>query len=156
MTIAQKYVDRFWSRVRIGDRCWEWSGFRLPGKWKYGRMKVNNRHVLAHRLSWLINRGPIPPGQYVLHKCDNPPCVRPSHLYLGSQKQNARDRDSRGRTGDTKGTKNPAAKLTERDVLAIRARHDAGESKSALARSFGVSWRAIDFVISGHHWRHVG
>lgn len=89
-------IPRFWARVQKGDGCWEWQGTRIAHG--YGRLRVGSERVLAHRYSWRITNGPIPAGMSVLHRCDNPPCVRPDHLFLGTQLDNNRDRSAKGRS----------------------------------------------------------
>jgi hypothetical protein len=90
-------LDRFWSRVDKGAGCWEWTGGKSDG---YGQLcDEYGRKVRAHRYSYTIHHGPIPSGRVVRHTCDNPGCVNPSHLLLGTQLDNAADRDVRGRNG---------------------------------------------------------
>lgn len=89
--------QRFWKWVReMPTGCWEWTGSRTAPGW-HGRVSVNGVMVMAHRVSWEMAHGPIPEGLSVLHHCDNPPCVNPDHLYLGTAKDNARDMVARGR-----------------------------------------------------------
>lgn len=95
-------AERLWRFVEKTDGCWIWTGFRNTYKSRlstvgYGRLRVGNRTLLAHRLSWEIHFGEIPAGMDVLHECDNPPCVRPDHLKLGSHADNMRDMYKRGR-----------------------------------------------------------
>lgn len=91
-----KHSKRFWEKVSFGDRCWEWNAFKDPAG--YGRFGIGGGvSLLAHRVSWWLSNGPIPAGKCVLHECDNRCCVNPAHLKLGDQKQNAIDRESRGR-----------------------------------------------------------
>lgn len=85
----------FWLRVRKGEGCWEWSGWRAGSG--YGQIKVNKRIESAHRLSWILHHGAIPKGLIVCHHCDNPPCVRPDHLFLGTYSDNVRDAMHKGR-----------------------------------------------------------
>lgn len=104
--------DRFWEKVNkngpvhptLGTPCWVWTACTIHG---YGQIKYRNKVWLAHRLSWLFEHGELPEGLGVLHKCDNPPCVRPEHLYVGTQTDNTRDMKERGRaaTGDRHGSK---------------------------------------------------
>lgn len=91
-------VERFWERVGKSDGCWEWTGYRAPaGYGQLGRGPRNEGLALAHRLSWEFHYGPIPDGLLVCHRCDNPPCVRPDHLFLGTFVDNAQDMVSKGR-----------------------------------------------------------
>ncbi|WP_223643966.1 HNH endonuclease [Corallococcus sp. EGB] len=87
-------AERFWEKVRKGEGCWEWTLAHLRG---YGVFTANGKHLRAHRVAWELTNGPIPEGVLVCHHCDNPGCVRPDHLFLGSNADNNADRDSKGR-----------------------------------------------------------
>ena len=86
---------RFWSKVVKADGCWEWTAYRDP--LGYGRLNVDGVPVLAHRLAYELEHGAIPDGMCILHRCDNPPCVNPDHLWLGTQADNSLDMASKGR-----------------------------------------------------------
>lgn len=94
--------ERFWAKVEKGPDCWEWKAFRNKG---YGKFTYNGRMYLAHRLSWILTNGPIPDGLGVLHSCDNPPCVNPDHLFLGTQLDNMRDASNKGRCANQRSKK---------------------------------------------------
>ena len=152
--------NRFWSRVERSQGCWEWIGARSSAG--YGVTSKVGRWMLAHRLSWEIANGPIPAELYVLHHCDNPPCVRPDHLYVGTAGDNLRDTHSRHPTYSasvaaidkrTTGELSPNAKLTERAVQDIRAIR--GMKQRDIGRLFGVSQTTIWRVLRGYTWRHV-
>jgi hypothetical protein len=98
----------FWSRAKVTPRgCWEWQRGLNRGKERgYGRLKFRGRYMLAHRVAWILQRHPvIGPNERILHACDNPPCINPSHLFAGTQLDNIRDRDAKGRT--KKGSDSP-------------------------------------------------
>ncbi len=150
-------LERFWPKVdRSGDGCWEWQGFVNAGG--YGRFRIGDHHHQAHRAAWMLLAGPIPDGLFVCHHCDNPRCVRLSHLFLGSPLENMQDRDrkGRGRVIGRPGERNPNALLTDEKVRAIRSIYAAGgTSHRELAAQFGVAVRTIRNVISGARWAHV-
>lgn len=147
--------ERLWSNVRRGadDECWPWLGHCLPKG--YGRLKVQRRRILAHRYAWELTRGPIPEGLFVLHRCDNPPCCNPAHLFLGTKGENNTDRSKKGRSGDFAGEKHPSAKLTERDVQELRRLRGGGLTYEELGRRFGISWTHARSVAVRITWRHV-
>jgi hypothetical protein len=88
-------MERFWNKVERGDGCWEWRGAK--SRFGYGRFIVGRNNRLAHRVAWAATRGEIPVGMNVCHRCDNPSCVNPDHLFLGTQRDNVRDMHEKGR-----------------------------------------------------------
>lgn len=145
-------MDRFWSKVEKTDGCWNWTaGVSEKG---YGLFSVNNRNRRAHRVSYEMHCEPIPPGMQVLHKCDNPRCVRPDHLFLGTGADNMADKVAKGREAHVgvQGEKHPRAKLTNEQVLAIRS---MSGSEGGIAGLFGVSVRAINDIRNRKSWKHI-
>lgn len=157
-------AERFWLRVdtegkwmrpEIG-RCWAWKGSTSCG---YGHLPLaGKQHTRAHRASWELHFGPIPDGLFVCHKCDNRPCSRPDHLFLGSHADNMADMVSKGRQGReselrARGESHYRHRLTDGEVLEIRMR--CGESHRALAREFGVGKTTIDHILRGDTWKHL-
>lgn len=155
--------SRFWINVEKGDGCWIWKGAKLG--FGYGMMRFNGRNTGAHRASWLLHFGEIPEAMFVCHRCDNPGCVRPDHLFLGTHQDNVADAVSKGRQARgvsfanrpvLRGEACGASKLTEAQVIAIRAKWEAGNvTKMDLVREFGVTHPTIRRIISRKIWRHV-
>jgi hypothetical protein len=149
-------------RIQVAaSGCWEWTGRR---NWQgYGRYEIKNRVYAAHRVAWSVRNGPIPAGIFVCHRCDNPPCCNPDHLFLGTPEDNIRDAYQKGRLKQlhcpterkARGSRITSAKLTERDVQTIRARRRAGASLRELSQQFGVCDATISVVSRGLLWRHV-
>lgn len=157
--------DRFLAKVnRITGpvykdlgRCWTWTG--KVDKGGYGRIISKTKGTTkAHRLSWMLFNGSVPDGLCVLHRCDNPRCVNPSHLFLGTNLDNIEDRNNKGRSKGARGESSGTAKLTSAQVLEIRRRHrprSARNSGAALAREFGVSQATISMLLRGLRWSFV-
>lgn len=141
------------------NECWEWPGHR--NRHGYGVLQAfgrNGKHMFAHRLIWEQYAGPIAEGMLVLHHCDNPACIRPTHLFLGTQSDNMRDCARKGRTGRNglSGEAIATHKLTEVEVREIRALHNPRTMGcTRLARKYGVSSAAIKKIINGKSWAHV-
>ena len=148
-------LERFWEKVQRSDSCWEWTGCRLRSG--YGQIKWGDKIRRAHRVSWEIHFGPIPDGLWVLHHCDNPPCVRPDHLYLGTLVDNAQDCVRRGRHYHWRGQGegHPMARLTEGQVLEIRRQRENGLSGHLIARAFGLSKTQVYDIINRKSWAHL-
>lgn len=142
--------SRFFSKVEKTGECWEWKGARAPKG--YGAFWMNGKVHRAHRAAWLLERGD--PGElHVLHRCDNPMCVRVEHLFLGTNAENHADKVLKGR--QVRGQSHRGAKLTASHVRRIRAEHDAGVSYRALGRRYGVSTSTAFDAVNGIQWRHV-
>lgn len=155
----------FWDRVKIGQKneCWPFLG--TPHNHDgHCQFTFNGEREGAHRLAWILTNGEIPDGFWVLHKCDNPPCCNPDHLFLGSIQDNIADMVAKGRNvkGDRarernfrRGSEHGCAKLTENSVIEIRIRHANGEMQTTLAHEFGVTKHAIWRIVNRITWGHI-
>lgn len=144
---------RFLGEVLVGDGCWEWQGSCLKGKWNYGMLGTPSSGLIrAHRYSYKLFMED-PGDAFVLHKCDNPPCVRPDHLFLGDALVNAQDCSSKGRNhlGESCGT----SVLTELEVRDARTQHKKGSGVRPLARKYGVAPATMYEVLTWKTWKHV-
>jgi len=144
-------LERFWEKVDKTDTCWLWFGSKTKG---YGKMNINHHCVYAHRFIWEETYGPIPEGLMVLHHCDNPPCVKPSHLFLGTASDNEYDSVNKGRHFDNAGEKHPLAKLTAIQVREIRLVYIPRILPfRKLASQYNVSQSTIQQVLNRRTWR---
>lgn len=169
-------VARFWRKVNVRSpgECWEWTAQRQH--FGYGQFKMRDgRKRTAHKFAIEAATGPVPAGMFVLHKCDNPPCCNPSHLFLGTPADNMRDMWAKGRASNANhpgnaealkawraanpaaftGASHPSAKLTEADVVEIRAALASGATGVSLAKRYNVSNDTISAIRTRKKWRHV-
>ena len=150
--------ERFWAKVAKTDGCWLWTGSRNPEG--YGNFWVRDRIVRATHIAWELEHGVAPlEGFFVCHHCDNPSCVNPAHLFVGTQSDNMRDGYSKGRMLSqnhpermARGARQWCAKLTPEIVREIRRRRAAGETIAALAREYGVGRRTLQDVVHRRTW----
>lgn len=149
--------DRFYAKIKVVGDCWEWQGSRL--KHGYGRIRTgygNDREMtVAHRVSWEIhNNQSLSRSQFVMHKCDNPPCVNPDHLMLGTAKDNTQDMIKKGRKryGTSPGEKNGSAKLSQAEVDQIRLLLSHGRKSKSIAPMYGVNHTTIEKIKTNKSW----
>lgn len=136
-----------------GCRLWP----KVGGRGGYGKTWYNGRSYLAHQVAFLIANGWVPSGRQIIirHTCDTPLCCEPSHLLPGTQADNARDRDERGRAARQTSWEHPLAKLTPDQVREIRDRHAAGESYATLGKAFGLHRQNIGRIVRGRGYADV-
>jgi hypothetical protein len=153
--IRRKNIDsQFWARIdqRGENECWPFNGSLSHKRYGAGWFKVNGVvYRVAHRASWAIHYGP-PGDLHVCHSCDNPPCVNPRHLFLGTNVDNVNDRVAKGRT--QRGSKHFLSRLTEDDVRTIRVLVQC-QSQSETARQYGVSVGTVSAIVHGRSWKHL-
>lgn len=146
--------EEFWALAADTEKpeiCWRWLGHGSGYK-GYGGVWYGRRQRLAHRVAWEISRGPIPDGLCVCHTCDNPGCVNPAHLWIGTNADNVRDRTAKGRTRVGRGERNAHAKLTEGQVREIRKSLDAGLLQREIAKAYQVSGQLVSAIKTGAAW----
>lgn len=155
---------RFWSKVKKTPSCWLWIGSK--DKKGYGNFRVDGKLTKTHRFSWQLANGAIPTGMHVLHNCpggDNPSCINPEHLWLGTDEDNSKDRSKKKRHGTwtkpetrVRGERNGNAKLTADNVLYIRSLYrDGGITQNDIAVMFGVAGPSVNKIIKGQRWGHI-
>lgn len=146
---------RFWDKViKKKNGCWEWPK-QLCNKKGYGCFSISYLSYRAHHIAWMIdNRQIIPNGKIICHKCDNPSCVSPEHLFLGINQDNVNDQVNKKR--HVFGERNAGHKLTEEQVLQIRDLYKTMKySMYRLAKMFGVTRPQIGHIINRIHWKHI-
>lgn len=149
--MRQVDIDRFWSKVdRRGD-CWLWAG-RL-NRHGYGELKVERKHVRAHRMAFAIANGEIGPGLLVCHRCDNRACVRPDHLFLGSNTENMADMVQKGR--QSRGEAAYHAKLSEADALLAIEMLMAGARHREVAGALNIKIGTVAHIATRRTWAHL-
>ena len=153
MSRAEPLALYFYRRVHLTEGCWEWTGC-IDKTLGYGNGMYNGRAMKAHRLSWTMFHGSVPSGLSVLHHCDNRRCVNPTHLWLGTQKDNQQDAVRKNRSA--RGERNGMSILSADDVRSIRSAYTGKRGElTRFARRYGVSAQAIAFAVKGRNWAWV-
>lgn len=145
--------QRFWNKViKHDDGCWEWAGNKTTRG--YGRVRWNGAGEYAHRVSYMIHYGSIPDGMVVMHKCDNPQCTRPDHLQIGTQADNVRDRDMKGRYRQP--SREKIKKVSDSDVLKIRYFYGRGLATIRdLSNIYGTKYQNVYLIVTGRSRKNV-
>lgn len=158
------FSKRFWFRVNkngptqphMKTCCWVWVG-RLETN-GYARVKIEGRRkqIGVHRASWMLTNGSIPEGLQVLHRCDTRSCVRPDHLFTGTQKENLADMRAKGRDDPVRGERHGRSKVAEIDIRAIhRLWYEKKMTQRQIAEEFGLHYVYVNKVLKGHKWAHI-
>jgi len=134
MSRERNLADRFWNKVNKTDGCWEWGANRNPSG--YGRFRLNGRMEVAHRVGYSLAFGQIPDGLFILHSCDNPPCVNPSHLRAGTKADNMRDMVQRGRNSNWESSKTHCKRGHPYDEANTRINRNGSRSCRACGRAY--------------------
>lgn len=166
--LSLDFADRFWAKVdkngpvpkhmpHLG-KCWVWLGSKDGNGYGQigGRGKLST--IRTHVASCILHFGGVPKGKCACHKCDNPECVRPSHLWIGTQGDNVRDMIAKGRynKGESRrGEENPSSKLTEHQVRQIRTLSSEGMLRKHVAKIFGVTPENVSYIVLRKGWKHV-
>jgi DNA-binding XRE family transcriptional regulator len=148
--------ERFWSKVNIKgvEDCWEWTGTKIFNG--YGKIIIDNKMKLAHRVAWELDRGrKVPKDKIIRHwKCDNPPCCNPIHLRLGTHKDNINDKVCKNR--QAKGEVIIQSKLIEIEIIRIRRYWNTGDyTQQSLADFYGVNQQQISKIVNDKSWKHI-
>jgi hypothetical protein len=170
INIRPEHIERFLSRITKTATCWLWNARCFPNG--YGQFRIDKRQLGAHRVSWAIHHGEFPDASLcVCHRCDNPACVNPSHLWLGTHQENAADKKAKGRANNphgqrhgsylhpestAKGERNGQALLSAQQVAAIRETYSRGGVRQKdLALQFGIGQTTVSAIIRKTNWTHV-
>jgi len=154
--------EKFWEKVnkKGKDDCWEWLAGRNHKNYGNFYVSIGNskdKHWIAHRMAWKLTYGEIPKGLHICHHCDNPPCVNPNHLWIGTNKDNILDASRKGRlVRKIRGEDHHKSKLTEKEVIEIKhIRKETGLSFIKIGKMFNVHPTTIGYIMRGRTWSHI-
>jgi hypothetical protein len=153
MAMPRTTAESFFRKVDTSggpDACWPWKGYVAR---RYGVISIGDRPVRSNRAAWMLTVGDIPAGMVVCHRCDNPLCCNPAHLWLGSVNDNNADCVQKRRHAF--GERSAAAILTEQKVRDLLAAFDDGVPRRRIAEMFGVTIHSVYAIASGRNWKHV-
>lgn len=155
VNLTEDQIQRFWSKTEPKESgCIEWT--RAKRSYGYGAVRIERRSLAAHRVAFFLKNGPFPNGAEICHRCDNPPCCNPDHLFIGTHLDNMRDMFSKNRRISAKGEKHAAAKLTESQVRELRTRYANKEgSMEKLGLQYGITRQSAHLIISRQSWPHI-
>ena len=155
MKISLELIERFHEKWDLNEQngCWEWTAATMGKGYGFIKIPGTRNQIGAHRLSYLIHHGELQDGEVVCHSCDNPKCVKPSHLFAGSQLDNLQDMKSKDR--HLSGAKNTVSKLTDDKVRQIHKLSASGLSQGKIAKSFGVTQGTVFKILHGERWNHI-
>lgn len=155
---TDSFPSRFVAFVTKSDGCWNWPWVaKGNGRGYMGCGTTNGGSMLAYRASWILHFGIIPDGLCVCHRCDNPRCVRPDHLFVGTRSDNMRDCSNKGRSQNKdystrKGFSHHNSKLSKRTVDAIKSTKVSGDSQQSVADRFKVCQHTVSLIYRNKHW----
>jgi hypothetical protein len=154
---SSTWAERFWPKVdrREPHECWPWTADTSSGGYGFfhvSKVKGKKTRMVASRAAWIITHGAIADDAVVCHSCDNPICVNPSHLFVGTKADNSSDMAAKGRS--VSGERSPMAKLTWADVNAIRSAYSGGANLGELSRRYGCTRQTLREIVNGRTWRH--
>jgi hypothetical protein len=161
--LTKEEHERFWNKVwKLGCEagCWLWVAATDPKG--YGRVGFRDKVFLPHRISYALHHGSVPDDLFVLHRCDVPSCVRPDHLWLGTNRDNMLDASAKSRCGPQKypglyptGEGHANSKLTAEKVLEMRRLFSDGHDHASLSEKFGVTKANVGYIVRGKAWKHL-
>jgi len=149
----QRLIQKYEKHVIRKEGCWAWKGAVM--RFGYGQTNHNGIPIAGHRASWIIHKGRIPKDMCVLHKCDNPPCSNPDHLFLGTDKDNHLDMITKGRDKSAFGEQHVRAQLKEKDVIEIRKLLDNKISLKVIAEKYDITASSVWCIKKRKSWKHL-